>query len=81
MTELRPVKKYIVEIEDDEGDFEEIFVGYIRKQKELITCEHCIHFGGYYCHNKKWGDGWGSYPAPDKSYDGFCDWAEKESEA
>jgi hypothetical protein len=51
-----------------------------KNAKRLIRCEECIHFGGYYCHNPNWGDGYGSYAPPTKAYDGFCDWAEREEE-
>lgn len=66
------LRKYIcIEVPTDNGAYLEI-------EKELIPCEECIHFGGYYCHNPAWGDGHGSYPPPIKEYDGFCDWAARE---
>ena len=37
------MKEYIVSVEDDEGDFDELFIGYIRKQTELIRCKDCKH--------------------------------------
>ena len=35
------MKEYIVSVEDDERDFDEVFIGYIRKQTELIRCKDC----------------------------------------
>ena len=44
----------------------------------VILCKYCVHFDGYYCHNKHWGDGYGNYTPPIKKEDGFCDWAERK---
>lgn len=38
------MKEYIVPVQDDERDFEEVFVGHIRKQTELIRCKDCEHY-------------------------------------
>lgn len=46
----------------------------------LIRCKDCKYYDGYYCHNKYWGDGYGSYPPPIKEDDGYCDWAERKEE-
>lgn len=54
--------------------------GYLEVEKELIRCKDCIHFDGYYCHNKNWGDGHGNYTPPIKAEGGFCDWAERKKE-
>lgn len=43
------MKEYIVAVEDDEMAYEELFIGYIRNQKELIRCKECIHHHGYIC--------------------------------
>ena len=69
-------KEYIIPIGEEAKEFDEIFIGVIRKQPELIRCKECKHYDGYYCHNKYWGDGYGNYTPPIKSEDGFCDWAE-----
>lgn len=45
---------------------------------EIIRCEDCKCYDGYYCHNKHWGDGHGYYTPPIKKADGFCDWAERK---
>lgn len=69
-------KEYIIPIGEEAKEFDEMFIGVIRKQPELIRCKDCKHYDGYYCHNKWWGDGHGNYTPPIKSEDGFCDWAE-----
>ena len=33
--------EYIVAIADDRDDFEEMFIGHIRRQNELIHCRDC----------------------------------------
>lgn len=38
------MKEYIVPVQDDERDFEEVFVGHIRKQAELIRCKDCMYY-------------------------------------
>lgn len=72
------MKEYIVQIEDDEMDYEEYFVGYIRKQqKELIRCKDCVYFTP-----EKSGEHWNIcrfYDAP-KTADGYCNDAEPKEE-
>lgn len=63
------MKEYIV-TEHPDFPYEE------PKPQELIRCKDCKHWDGYYCHNKRWGDGYGNYTPPIKNEDGFCDWAE-----
>lgn len=58
----------------------EVYGGMLVRERELILCKNCIHFDGYYCHNKKWGDEYGNYTPPIKSEDGFCDWADRKHE-
>lgn len=38
------MKEYIVAVEDDEMDYEEHFIKYIREQKELIRCKDCRYW-------------------------------------
>lgn len=42
-------KEYIIPIGEEAKDFDEMFIGVIRKQPELIRCEECIHHHGYIC--------------------------------
>lgn len=37
------MKEYIISVEDDDLDFDELFIGYIREQTELIRCKDCKH--------------------------------------
>lgn len=37
------MKEYIISVEDDDLDYDELFIGYIRKQTELIRCRDCKH--------------------------------------
>lgn len=37
------IRMYIVPIDDEEPDFNELFIGNIRKEKELIRCKDCKH--------------------------------------
>lgn len=65
--------EFIVAWDEIEADFVED-----RPIVRLIRCNDCVHFDGYYCHNKYWGDGYGNYTPPIKNEDGFCDWAERK---
>ncbi len=38
------MKEYIVSVDDDDMDYEEVFIGYIKRQKELIRCKDCRHW-------------------------------------
>ena len=38
------MKEYIVSVQDDERDFEELFIAHIRKQTELIRCKDCKYY-------------------------------------
>lgn len=44
------MKEYIMPIDDTAFDWDEMFVGVIRKQEELIRCKDCKHKNEYgYC--------------------------------
>lgn len=48
----------------------------------VVHCEDCKYSqmkGGTWgdCHNPRFGDGWGNYPPPSVSEDGYCAWGEK----
>lgn len=67
------MKEYIVSVQDDERDFEELFIAHIRKQTELIRCRDCAYFTP-----EKSGEHWSIcrfYDAP-KTADGYCNDAE-----
>ena len=63
------------EISTSTGDNEN---GVLMIETKLIRCKDCRHYDGYYCHNKWWGDGYGSYTPPIKKEDGFCDWGDEK---
>ena len=43
------MREYIVRIEDDDSDFDEMFIGGIRKHSELIRCKDCRYYTGKWC--------------------------------
>lgn len=75
------VKEFIMPIDDEANDWDEMFIFTIRKQSELIRCKDCkyylksdeecqlintrLHF---YEENKKW------------TKESFCSWAERKAE-
>ena len=66
------MKEYIVHVQDDELDFEEVFIGNIRKQTELIRCKDCAR-------NPKNGKARTICPCPMDRYmgpEGYCSKAE-----
>ena len=66
------MKEYLYQIEDDESDESEVFIGWIRRHgKELIRCKDCKHYlAGQYCLNID------DYSKPTD----FCSWAERKEE-
>lgn len=46
---MATVKEYIMPVDDTALDYDEMFIGVVRKQKELIRCKDCIHHHGYNC--------------------------------
>jgi hypothetical protein len=75
---MKKFDEYIIPINETAKDYDEMFVGIIRRQPVLTRCKDCKHYDGYYCHNKWWGNGYGNYTPPIKDEDGFCDWAERK---
>lgn len=81
ITDEAPTKEYILSEYDTPFTALENVIG------ELIRCKDCKYFENYkngghlgWCHNKGYGDGWGNYPPPIKSEDGYCDWVERKEE-
>lgn len=71
------MKEYIVSVDDDDMDYEEVFIAYIKRQKELIRCKDCVYFTP-----EKSGEHWNIcrfYDAP-KTADGYCNDAEPKEE-
>ena len=77
------MKEYITPIYDEEQDWDEMFVGAIRKQDELIRCKDCrwhwrvteFRTSGY-CENDKCFDGFHF----ETNNDFYCGYAERKEE-
>ena len=72
------MREYIVHIPDDMHDYEELFVGNIRKEQKLIRCNECRYFGsqmesGYWSCGRDRG-------CVRTIPEGFCGWAVKRNE-
>ena len=67
------MKEYIVTVNDDDMDYEEVFIAYIRDQKELIQCKDrgLVDSGKY--------ESWCTFHGIEvwNEEEGFCCWAEK----
>ncbi len=64
-------KEYIVPIGEEAKEFDEMFIGMIRRQPELVRCKDCANYHeGKFCILTK-------FPCRDRDY---CSWAEKEEE-
>ena len=69
--------EYIIPIGEDAQDYDEMFIGVIRRQPELIRCKDCIYFTP-----EKSGEHWNVcrfYDAP-KTAEGYCNDAERKEE-
>ena len=66
---MASVKEYIIPINDTALDCDEMFIGTIRKQEELIRCKDCHWHYGTLCRNNN--------TTPWKDED-FCSDAERE---
>lgn len=66
------MSEHIVYIPEDMKDGDELFVGNLRKDKELIRCKDCIWFTGEqkYCSNDHWTP----------TGDGYCNFAQRKEE-
>ena len=45
--------EYIVPIGEKAKDYDEMFIGVIRRQPELIRCKDCKYYTGYECQRSK----------------------------
>ena len=66
--------EYIIPIGEEAKDFDEIFIGVLRKHKELIRCKGCKHNK-----NNKWVD----CPVTEffgRTLDNYCSLAERKEE-
>lgn len=71
------MKEYIISIDDTADDWEETFIGYIRKQKELIRCKDC-KYAKCIDQNDNWWEC--SHDKRVMHGDGFCSWAERRND-
>ena len=50
----------------------------------MVRCRDCKYYGSNWwigdCHLEQWGDGWGNYPPPTVTEDGFCAWGERRED-
>ncbi|MBR2775781.1 MAG: hypothetical protein IKD75_01520 [Prevotella sp.] len=72
--------EWIISLDDDLKDYDELFVGNLRDGDRLIRCKDCKYWDEYYCRNRLYGNGYANYIPPIKTEDGFCDWAERKEE-
>ena len=64
--------EWIISLDDDLKDYDELFVGNVRDGDMLIRCKDCKHYGdGYFA---------GCPVRNVKSPDNFCSWAERIEE-
>ena len=73
------MKEYIMPINDTAKDWDEMFIGVIRKQEELIRCKDCkFSMSGIDKYNERYI----LCQLHERSYgvidDGFCSWAERK---
>ena len=54
------------------------------KDEPMVRCRDCKYYGSNWwisdCHLERWGDGWGNYPPPTVTEDGFCAWGERRED-
>lgn len=70
------MKEYIVPVANTDRDYEEMFIGFIRKREELIRCKECTRFRAV--EDSPYGICWlfSRHPSPES----FCDRAERRGE-
>lgn len=69
-------KEYIIPIGEEAKEFDEMFIGVIRRQPELIRCKDCKH---YYVLNEVRGN-CSEYNFVEKIPIDYCSWAERKEE-
>ena len=71
------MKEYIISVQDDERDFEEVFIAHIRKQTELIRCKDCKYWDTSKSNIMNHTCYWGYFL---KKEDDYCSWAKPKEE-
>lgn len=69
--------EYIIPIGEDAQDYDEMFIGVIRRQPELVRCKDCKHWQKSSINYNEYVCYWGGYV---KQEDDFCSWAERKEE-
>ena len=64
--------EYIIPLGEEAKDYDEMFIGIIRKQKELIRCKDCKHYYRF--------DGRCYLWSINRRENGYCDRAERKEE-
>lgn len=74
---MKKFDEYIIPINETAKDYDEMFVGIIRRQPVLTRCKNCkywdksrINYNEHVCY-------WGGYV---KREDDFCSWAERRND-
>ena len=73
--------EYIIPIGEDAQDYDEMFIGVIRRQPELVRCKDCKHY-----YEREWLVGGGSYTTcwyqtiANAQPNDFCSRAERREE-
>jgi len=68
--------EYIIPIGEEAQDYDEMFIGVIRRQPELVRCKDCKH---YYALNEVRGN-CSEYNFVEKIPIDYCSWAERKEE-
>lgn len=80
---MRLIKEYIMPLNDTAKDWDEMFIGVIRKQEELIRCKDCKFSKAYY-HGSESKLGMFSYLCTQglsgMNADDYCSRAERKEE-
>ena len=66
-------KEYIIPIGQEAQDYDEMFIGVIRRQPELVRCKDCVKY-------KKFGDGYCPWIEQEVEEDFFCADGKREEE-
>ena len=74
--------EYIIPIGEDAQDYDEMFIGVIRRQPELIRCKDCKHNNTFKCpmYTEHYSSSYGYSVEKRNEPDDFCSLAERKEE-
>jgi len=74
--------EYIVPIGEEAKEFDEMFIGVIRRQPELVRCKDCKYNRTAKCpmHDEGYSSGYGYYAVNCNEPNDFCSKAERKEE-